>query len=118
MAERRGSPRWQINRPILYQEKDKEVDLSNAFLEDFNLKGVKIHLNGPLALRTRLKLVVEISDQMAPIFSEGEVIWQSSIGDKFSTGIRFTLFKPADKQRVLEHFDREIKGNWWRQDLG
>ncbi|MFC1631357.1 PilZ domain-containing protein [Candidatus Omnitrophota bacterium] len=114
MEERRGSPRWRIERPILIKAEEEQADLSQAVLEDINLNGAKVNLEVPLAVRTRLKLVIDVAEDAAPIFNEGEVIWQKTLGNQFSTGIRFTLFRPADKERFLSCFDQQIRQSWWR----
>lgn len=116
MEERRGVPRWLINTSLLYQVLGKDSDFSSGLLEDINLLGAKANLKTEVLVRSRLKLVIEIPYQAAPIFTEGEVIWQNAQGAKFPTGIRFTRFKSADKEHLMNYFDREIRQSWWREE--
>jgi hypothetical protein len=114
MRERRFAPRWQFEESLYYRVLEKEKNFSAGFLKDINLLAAKVHLNAPVAVKTKIKLVIKIPNQVTPIFAEGEVIWQNPVAKVFPTGIRFTLFKPADKEKVLNYFKREIRENWWR----
>lgn len=114
MQERRLTPRWQLKRPFLYRLPEEEKITSTGLLQDINLVGAKVHLNAAVAVKTKIKLVIKIPNQVTPIFAEGEVIWQNAVAMVFPTGIRFTLFKPADKEKILNYFEREIRENWWR----
>ncbi len=96
----------------------EEQSLSIGFLQDINLKGAKVHLTAPTALQSKINLLIRIPKEKTPITVEGEVIWQNprvSRAKRLPTGIRFTFFKPEDKERILNHFDKEIKQNWWRE---
>jgi len=117
MEEKRTLPRWKIRSSCAYEVVGKETTKSGAFLEDINLVGAKVYLGTPESRQSKVRLEIKIPDQLVPIFVEGEVVWQNSpksIG--FPTGVRFTAFKPADKKRVLDYFQDEIKQNWWREE--
>ena len=102
--ERRFAPRWPIERFLLYRILPQEKSLSIGFLQDINLIGAKVYLTAPTALASKISLLIRISKEKTPITVEGEVIWQNprvSRAKRLSTGIRFTRFKPADKERIL-----------------
>ena len=116
--ERRFAPRWQIERFLLYKILPEEKSLSIGFLQDINLRGAKVYLTAPTALESKISLLIRIPKEKTPIAVEGEVIWQNprvSRAKRLPTGIRFTFFKPEDKERILNHFDKEIQQNWWRE---
>lgn len=115
MEERRGVPRWPLNTSFLYQVLEKDAEFTSGLLENINLLGAKANLKAEVSVRSKLKLVIEVPYQVTPIFTEGEVIWQNKVAAKFPTGIRFTVFKPADKERVLKYFHREIRQSWWQK---
>lgn len=115
MKERRNLPRWELRNALLFKELEKETDFFKGFLQDINLVGVKVNLTMSFDVHTEIKLVIEIPGQAEPIFAEGEVIWQNAQGAEFPTGIRFTRFKPSDKERLLNHLSSKIQKTWWQQ---
>lgn len=115
MEERRNLPRWPMNSPFLGKVLGEEAAVFSGSLRDINLVGAKVHLNVPLALQTRLGLEIELPAQEIPLCLEGEVIWQKAQGAEFPTGIRFTRFKPADKERILSYFSSHIQKTWWQR---
>jgi len=118
MQERRVLPRWQISRPFLYTVLGKGTSMSAGFLQDINLIGAKAYLKTPVALQSQIRLEIKIPDQEVSVFGEGIVVWQNRfIAKGFPTGIRFTLLKPEDKERILKHFDDQIRKNWWANSV-
>lgn len=114
MQERRSSPRWQMGNFALYEVLGQDANSSRGFLQDINLRGAKVYLKKRLSVHSKIKLVIRIPEQIAPIFTEAEVVWQNASPTEFTTGIRFIRFKPFDRERVLEYFNGRIKHNWWR----
>lgn len=115
--ERRFAPRWSMARSLLYKMPGEEKGLSIGYLEDINLVGAKVYLRTEAALQSKINLLIKIPKHRIPIAVEGEVIWQNprvTRAKKFPSGIRFTLFKPADKEKILNYFEKEIRENWWR----
>jgi Tfp pilus assembly protein PilZ len=115
--ERRFAPRWPIERFLLYRILPEEEALSIGFLQDINLIGAKVHLTTQADVQSKISLLIRIPKQKTPISVEGEVIWQNprvSRAKRLPTGVRFTCFKPEDKEKILEYFDSQIRQNWWR----
>lgn len=116
MQERRRLPRWQFESSLLCKALEKETSESRGFLQDINLVGAKVYLKTQVVVQSKIRLEIKIPNQESPILVEGEVIWQNSPKTTgFPTGIRFTLFKPSDKERILDYFSEQIKQNWWRE---
>ena len=114
MQERRSSPRWQMGNFALYEVLGEEESASRCFLQDINLRGAKVYLKRQVDVHSEIKLEIRLPEQIAPILTEAEVIWQNASPTEFTTGIRFIRFKPFDRERVLEYFNGRIKHNWWR----
>ena len=117
MEERRLVPRWQMESAFAYKVLGKETKMSGGLLQDINLVGAKVYLKIPVAVQSKVRLEIKVPNQLIPIFAEGEVIWQNSPKTEgFLTGIHFVLFRPSDKERILDYFERQIRENWWREE--
>ena len=115
MPELRQIPRWQIGEKA--RLKLREHDWENkCFVEDLNLKGLKVSIKEKLPEDSPLGVVLDIKNTLS-LNVQVRVCWEVKKDGRFHYGLEFSQIKDLDKeeisQYILKNCHEQIKENWW-----
>lgn len=119
MQERRGIPRWQIDRQTKLKLEGAEA-FAKCQLKDISFRGLQIALGIKLPKDTFLKLSLVLAEECI-LNVEAWVVWQKSIEVMNVYGLYFSRIRDADKEKIYQFLRRDFPGQlsqrWWPEKI-
>ncbi|MBF0489942.1 MAG: PilZ domain-containing protein [Candidatus Omnitrophica bacterium] len=117
--ERRRLPRWGVRRPAMVRL-NEEWYFNNCYVDDMNLKGMRIILSQALSQEQAAKMAISFGEMSFEV--EVLVPWVKESQGRYIHGVTFSRIKDADKDRIYQYifnncFD-QLKDQWWPKKEG
>jgi hypothetical protein len=106
--EKRSSPRFQINIPLICSEPDLRKEF-HALTRDISAQGLCAVLDRDLLPDTFLDINIQMLDNDEQIYRRGRVVWSKRINSNYKIGIKLEEPKLNSTMLVLRTINYRIK---------
>ncbi len=119
MQERRELPRWHIGKRAQVRLGNAD-DFTDCYIEDMNLKSMRICLSEQLPLDRFVKMSLILSNNLdVEVEVLTEVPWAKEENGWYVYGVSLSILMDFDKDKVYQYISRncfkQFKDKWWAQ---
>ena len=115
MQERRELPRWRIGKQAKVVLNSAQ-DPRDGYIEDMNLKSMRVSLPEPLPQDHPVRLTITLTDDF-DLNVEVQVRWVKEEIQRYVHGLSFSFIMDGDKDKIYQFVSRncfkQFKDNWW-----